>query len=239
MLNPSRVLNYVKDNLAFPFHFIELDDTKIMNYIQTYTLREFSYYFPDIKKMPLNLDLDMNKVPGRQNEFYLYEPEGLEILNIKDIYFPMGSLILFGHPPLGPLTYGELKDFALAVETSVSVKQFSSFDYTFEFIHPNVVRISPVPNNTGTVTVEYERIQPSDFRMVSNEFQVLFCELALADIMILIGRIRKRYADGTLKTPFGEIPLSADILDEGKEKKRELIEKMTAGSLPNVTLDIG
>lgn len=240
MLNPTRVLRYIKDNLAFPFNFIEIEDDKIMEYVTNYTLREFSYYIPQVQRMGLNITLDKNKVPGRSNEYYLYEPEGYEILNVVDVYFDEGNLILHGHPPLGPLSYGEIKEWALAVTTSMSTKMFSSWDYTHEFIHPNRLRISPVVTNSGPyVTVEYERIQPPDFRGVPNEFQVLFCELALADIMMLLGRIRKKYGDGTLRTPFGEIPLSSEVGDEGKDKKREIIEKLTAGAIPNVIIDHG
>ena len=240
MLNATRVLKYIKDNLAFPFNFIEIEDSKIMEYVTDYTVREFSYYIPQVRRMNLNLTLDTNKVPGRSNEYYLYDPQGLEILNVVDIYFDEGNLILHGHPPLGPLSFGEVKEWALAVATSMQVKVFSSWDYTNEFIHPNIVRISPAIVNAGpNVTVEYERMQPPDFRGIPNEFQVLFCEMALADIMILIGRIRKKYGDGTLRTPFGEIPLSAEVGDEGKDKKREIVEKLIAGALPNVIIDHG
>jgi len=240
MLNPSRVLKYIKDNLAFPFNFLELTDDQILEYVKNYTLREYSHYFPDMERIGLNLTIEKNKVPGRSNEFYIYDPEGLEILNVVDVYFDQGNYILHGHPPLGPLSHGELKEWALAVEVSMQVKMFSSWDYTHEFIHPNKLRISPVLQSSGsTVTVEYERIHPPDFRRIKNEFQVMFCEMALADTMIVIGRIRKRYGDGTLRTPFGEIPLSSEIGDEGKEKKRDIIEKMTAGALPNVIIDHG
>jgi len=240
MLNATRVLKYIKDNLAFPFNFIEIDDPKIMEYVTEYTVREFSYYIPQVRRMNLNLTLATNRVPGRSNEYFLYDPQGLEILNVVDIYFDEGNLILHGHPPLGPLSFGEVKEWALAVATSMQVKVFSSWDYTNEFIHPNIVRISPAIVNAGpNVTVEYERMQPPDFRGIPNEFQVLFCEMALADIMILIGRIRKKYGDGTLRTPFGEIPLSAEVGDEGKDKKREIVEKLIAGALPNVIIDHG
>ena len=238
MLNQSRILKYVKDNLGFPFMALELEDDQILEHITTYTLREWSYYVPEVKRTYLNLDLEANQVAGRSNEFLITDEQGLEILNVKDIYFPMGSQIMFGQPPLGPLSHGELREWALAVETSQTVKLFSSFDYTFEFIHPNMVRISPVPNNVGTVTVEYERIQPDDLSGIPNELQVLFCEFCLADIQIVIGRVRRKYS--AIRTPFGEIPLDGEsVFSEGKEKKRELIEKLSLGPLLNVTFDAG
>lgn len=239
MLNSNQVLNYVKDNLGFPFMKLELDDTKIMEFIQTYSLKEFSYYIPEIKWLGLNLQLPANQVPSKANEFYIEEPQGLEILNVIDVYFSGGDLFLFGHPPMGPMCAGELREWALLVETSMMVRQFSSFDHTFKFIHPNIVRIMPKPNNIGYVTIEYERMQSPDFSGIPNDVQRYFLDLALADIMIIIGRIRKKYSGGNLRTPFGEIPLESEIFEEGKEKKREVIEKLQAGPMMNVIFDRG
>ncbi len=237
MLNQSRTLNYVKDNLGFPFMQLELDDDKILEYITTYTLREFSAYVPQVMKTPLNLDLAANKVTTRDNEYYITDPQGLEILNVKELYFPLGNEIMFGQPPLGPLSHGELREWALAVETSQTVKLFSSYDYTFEFMSPNVVRISPTPLSVGTITVEYERIQPEDLSGIGIGLQWIFLELCLADIMIVLGRIRSRYEN--IRTPFGEVPISKEIGDEGKEKKREILEKLSLGPLLNVVVDFG
>jgi len=240
MLDDSRVLNYIKRNLGFPFMHLEWEDKEILEYVKDATIREWSYYVPDVKKMNLNLQLDSTKVPGRVNEFYLSEPDGREILNIKELYFDQGELYALGHPPFGVFTHFELRDWALRVEQAMQTKMFSSWDYTFEFTHPNVVRISPYPfNNVRSVTVEYERMQASDFREVPNDVQVLFLEMCLADVMIALGRIRKRYGGGNLRTPFGEIPLESEIFDEGKQKKTEVIEKLERLYIPNVRVDFG
>lgn len=239
MLNHSRVLQFIKDNLGFPFQNLELEDLQIVQYFTTYSLREFSKYVPDINKVVLNLTLAQNIVNSRQNEYYITDPDNIEILNVIDIYFGGSDLYLQGHPIFGPFSHFELRDWALATEMANQLKMFSNFDVTFEFFHPNIVRISPIPNNARSCTVEYERMQPSDLRGVPNEHQLLFCDFSLADIMIVLGRIRKKYGDGNLRTPFGDIPLGSDIYDEGKEKKRELIEKLERLALPNVSLDFG
>ena len=134
---------------------------------------------------------------------------------------------------------GELKEWALSVEMSMMTKLFSSFDYTFEFKHPNILRISPVTSALGWVAIEYERMQPEDLSGVPNDLQEEYKDLALADIMLVIGRIRKRYGGGNLRTPFGEIPLDSDIYEEGKELRREVIEKLERLFIPNVRIDHG
>ena len=57
--------------------------------------------------------------------------------------------------------------------------------------------------------------------------------------MMVIGRIRKKYGGGTLRTPFGEIPLDSDVYEEGKELKREVIEVLERLYIPNVRIDHG
>lgn len=241
MLNPTEVLRYIKDNLAFPFQTVEWDDDKILEYIDDNTRKEFSYYHPqDNQFVPLNTQLSANVVPGSTNRFYIQEPQGLEIYSIVEMYTQKGELYLHGHPPLGPLTHGEIADWALAVEMAMTTKQFSSFDYTFEFTHPNIIRISPLNSSTiGTVILEYEREQPSDLSGVRNDLHMDYKKLALADVMMAIGRIRKRYGGGTLRTVFGEIPLDAEIYEEGKELKREVLEKLERLYIPNVHFEHG
>lgn len=241
MLNVSNVLKYIKDNLGFPFMHLELTDEQIVEYFQTHSLNEFSYYIPQKHKVPLNLQLAANKVPGVSNEWYISDPQGLEILSVIAVYTTQSDLYLHGHPPLGPLSHGELREWALATAMAMDVKMFSSFDMTFEFRHPNILRISSIQSGNANeyVTVEYERVQPSDLSGIPNDLHIFFKKLALADIMLTIGRIRKRYGGGTLRTPFGEIPLESDIYEEGKELKREVIEQMERLFIPNVRIDHG
>jgi len=236
MLDQSRVLDYIKRNLGFPFSHLELSDTEIIEYVTTHTIRTFSKYIPWVQNIPMNLTLESLKVPERQNEFLI--PAGSdEILNVRNVYFTGSDLYFFGHPYLGPLSYDALPDFALQVHKAMSTKMFSSFDKTIEFRHPNVLRISPVPTNTSYITVECELVQPADLSQVPNEFQDIFCELSLADIMIALGRIRAKYG-GQLRTPFGEIPINAEILEEGKTMRRELIEKLETVPV-GVIIDFG
>jgi len=239
MLNHARVLGYIKDFLGFPHVHIELDDQQIIQRFVTYTLREFSEYIPHVNKLVLNLNDSTYKVNNIQNEFYLKDPDNVEILNVVEVYFGGSDDLLMGAPIFGPMSHFEIRDWALATEMAGQLKMFSSFDKTFEFRSPNILRISPVPTTgSGCCTVEYERMQPEDLSGIPNEHQIMFCKMALADTQVQIGRIRKKYG-GQLRTPFGEIPLNDEIGDEGKELKRECIEKMERLFLPNISIDFG
>lgn len=239
MLNQNKVLKYVKTELGFPFTFVELSDEQIIEHVTEYTLNEFSRYVPHDKKLNIDLTLENNKVPGRQNEFYIYDDEGLEILNVKELIFDATDYYFFNHPVMGPMSYGELPSWMLQTEMANQTRTYSDWNRTWDFIHPNVIRISPVMTLPNRVLVEYETVQPKDLRGIPNEFQTLFCQLASADIGLIIGKIRSRYGSGTLNTPFGEIPLDNSIQDESKEKREKIIEKLEDKMKPNIVMDIG
>jgi len=238
MLNSTKVLKYIKSEIGFPWQFVELTDEEILEHITEYTMATFAHYFPDDNTIGLNVQTASNKVPNKANEYYISDPEGREILSVSHVYYSAGNLYLFGHPPLGPMSMGELSQWAFDVEMAGWVKSFSSFNYTHVFKHPNILSIRPTPTTEQWIAIEYERAHASDFSTIPNDLQMYFLDLCLADIMMKIGRIRKKYGDN-LQTPFGTIPLSSEIFDEGKEKRAEVIEKLIAGSLTNVVVSFG
>jgi len=235
MLNTARVLRYVKANLGFSFQKLELTDTEILDYIKEFSLRTFSKYCPQKKKIGLNPNATATKNPLIPNEFYIEDPDSLEILNVVEVYTEVGNDLVFGHPVVGVFCYDSLPQFTLQVNEARSARLFSIYDYTFEFNPPNNLRISPAPQ--GWVTIEYERIHAANLSTVPTDLQEEFLKLSLADIKIVLGGIRKKYG-GQLSTPFGNIPLDIDILTEGKEERREVIEQLNK-IVPNVVIDIG
>jgi len=237
MLNASTLLSHIKSNLSFPWQFIEFEDQQILD--SSYmTLKTFAQYFPDIYSMGLDLTSPSNIVPGKKNEYYIHDPDGREIMNVCHVYFPSGQYLMFGHPPIGPMSLGELSNWAYNTEIAGWIKSFSSWNYTHTFKHPNILTIRPTCNDQW-VAIEYEREHAKDFSTIPNGLQMYFADLALAEVMMKIGRIRKKYGSGGLKSPFGDINLSDEIYDEGKEKRAEVIEKLTGGALTNVVVSFG
>jgi len=242
MLNENQVLEYIKTKLGYPFQKIEIDDNAISNFLQQYTIRSFSKYIPDTNK--INLDFsDNNKVDNTQNEFYIDEPDNREILSISEIYLPQSYHTIMGHPFIGPLTWSKsgLEEWALAVEKYGMLKMMGSWEVTYEFKHPNIIRLSPVPTalDFEFIIVEYERVHSPDFSSIPNEYINLFLDYCLGDISENILNIRKKYSGGTLRTPFGEIPLEVDTLQEYRDRKKELEERFSSNLIPNVIVDFG
>jgi hypothetical protein len=55
----------------------------------------------------------------------------------------------------------------------------------------------------------------------------------------MLGRIRKKYANGNLRTPFGDIPIGDEIFDEGQTKISEIEQRMETLFVPNISVHFG
>ena len=75
-----------------------------------------------------------------------------------------------------------------------------------------------------------------DLSGISNEIQMYFCDFCLADCQQQIGIIRTKYGNGNLQTPFGNILLNNDILNDGRTLKKEIIDKLSISSLMNIQI---
>ena len=76
-------------------------------------LRKWDYYFPSVNRISLNTYDDKIRVPNRVSCYYLFDPEGREIKNIKAMYNDMGTLLLFGHDVYGSFNYDQVPQIAL------------------------------------------------------------------------------------------------------------------------------
>lgn len=233
MIDQGILLKYIKTKLGFPYVAIEMTDDEILDFIVENTLPEYSRYFPFEKKMGFDFTSNQLLVPGSQNEFYVIDDEGLEIIDIKEILWTSSNYMMHGHPVFGSFGAGGPAEFALNVANAMMSQVFSPYNKSFHFTRPNIVRISPRPDDCATII--YETEQPVDLRGIKYETQTLFKDLCLADIKIALGVIRKKYTD--LNTPFGTITLDTSIKDEGEQLRTDILQQLKEGSLPSITVD--
>jgi len=236
MLNWNEVLRFVKGRLALPSTFIEKSDDQIKEWVIEETIPAFSKFYPDIEFTGVDVN-NPNYKHVKQNHYYFFDDEQLDIYAIRECYFPGGDLMALGHPIMGPTSFEGMKDWALQVFKSKFVRPFSDMYYTYQFYHPNVVRALGL--SVGQFVVEYEREQPHDLRRIPNVVKQDFKRLALADVQIMIGTLRSHYGGGQLSSPFGEIPLQGDTLkSEGMDMRREILEKLEEQELAQIVIDI-
>jgi hypothetical protein len=236
MLSWSFILQRVKEELSLPFQLLEKSDPQIVDYLKRNALRKFEQYFPQKWRMTLNCALPEIKVSGRTSEFYLIDPDERDIRTVTGFVPTMGPSLFNGHPFMGPWTTGGVGEWALQTYNYGLLQPFSNFNYTTEFIPPNMLRVSPI--FSGVCVVEYERTHDPELSSINPELEDIFVDLCLGMFMMNVGRLRQKY--NTTSTPFGEIPLNGDgLYNDGKEIFDRTIDLMKTGSIPNVSFEHG
>jgi hypothetical protein len=207
-------------------------------------LKEYSKYYPDVERTSVIISSAEYQHEFRNGWYYFYDEENLDIIGIKECYFPMGDSLMTGHPAFGVFSFDQMKWWSIDVFKSRFFSSFTMFHKTYKFHPPNIVEVLGMENMVCTTgqnfVVEYERMQPIDLRRIPTAMHRTFMDLCLAETMMWLGSMRSHYGDGRLTTPYGEIPLNGEALKtEGIELKRDLLERMERDSLPAIIVDIG
>lgn len=225
MLSWSFILQKIKDELGYPHQPIERRDDEIIDYLKRNALRKFEYYFPDKNRITLNpTDPDV-RVPNQLSTYYLFDPQGREIKNIKCIYTSMGDLLMLGHDPFGAWSYNQIPDITLRNSQARNARIYSPWYYTFEFMPPNMIKITPNFDGQGQCVIEYERAHDPELTTIYPDLAMIFTDLCQSMIEMWIGKNRIRYSE--YNTPFGQINVNgSELYNEGKELYDKTIEKM-------------
>ena len=237
MLSMSKVLYFIKTQLGYPNVIIEKSDNEMELFIKMFTLMEFSKYVPDVNEVLINVTDPRNQVAGQPNMYYLKDPDGCDILTIKDIISGEQQAYIQGYPFFSYLTpYESIPQKLIEVDQSETMMQFSRADNNFDFFPPNRLRIYPRDMFTDKWLVRYERVQPEDLTKIPAEFQIEFLYLAMSDVMRMCGNIRNKYT--TINTPFENIPVNAELGPKGDELRTSIIDKLSKLP-PNTIIYVG
>jgi len=232
VLTKNDVLEYIKETIEYPLQALELDDDNLWRYIRKFTLKEFSYLWPDVTKMYYNFGDNDNLAGDISNEFLFVDPLGQQVIALVEV-LQGDPFSIKGHPIWGNFNTSKPEVWVSDVVNAGPNFRWGWNTYSFEFIHPNIIRIGGT--NPGACSVVYERVHPDDLHTIKFSQEMWFLRLALADTKIRLGQIRKKFSE--LSTPMGNIPISPDIGDEGKTEKESIIETLTMRA-SNVVVDI-
>ena len=238
MLNWSFVLERIKDELCVASQPLEKTDEEIVDYLKRNALKKFERYYPDRNIITLNTNDSRVKVPGKQSMFYIIDPEDREVLNVIEVITDGTDLAVLGHDitGMGALSYSQIPDVLLANNMARTTKIFSKYNYTTEFISPNIIRI--LPEFSGICAVEYERSHDPELSTIEPSLQTYFVDLCLGMTEMWIGKLRQKF--NSYQTPFGEIPVGGDtIYNDGKDIYDKTIEKLETSCQMNIIFDAG
>ena len=234
MLNPTLVLNYIKENVSFPFQVLEMSDIQILTYINNFILNRFSIFIPDKKKIGIDCS-DPNIQTSIENEILLIDPDNRQIIGVVEFIPDFTSSIITGHPYFGVTSYSKLPEFMLNVERARNAEKWGLVTPEFKFEEPNIIRSNPTYK--GHLTVVYERVHSETYSTIPLWAEQYFLDYCLGHIQILLGNKRKKFT--SIQTPYGEVPLNADeIKSDGKELVDKIEEKLQTYN-PSIIIDIG
>jgi len=235
MLNPTLVLNYIKENVSFPFQVLEMTDDEILNYLNNYIVTKFSYFVPDKNKIGMHLGDPIHRT-NIENEFYIFDPDNRTIIGFVEVIPDLSTSIISGHPTFGTGSFDNLPQFMYNVERSRNTAKWGFIpEPIFEFQPPNIIRT--LPTYTDTITLIYERTHSTTYNSIPIWAESYFLDYCLGHIQILLGNKRKKFS--SLQTPYGEVPLNADeIKSDGKDLVDKIEEKLQMYN-PSIIIDIG
>lgn len=237
MISWSYVLQRVKDNFGFPYQGLERTDDEIIDYMKRTVLKKWDYYFPSVNRITLNTYDEKVRVPNRKSCYYLFDPEGRQIKNIKAMYNDSGSLLLFGHDIYGAFNYDQVPQIALQNQQARNTLLYSPYNYTVRFYPPNICEI--MPSFDGTCCIEYERESDPELSEIIPDLEDIFTDLCVGMVEMWIGKNRMKFS--TYNTQFGEININGEaIYNDGKEIYDRVIDKLQSSHMcMNTIFDVG
>ncbi len=240
MLSWNDTLSYCKSGLSLPSTFIEEEDDKLKEYLINTALREFSQFYPGWGRTAVIVNNPIHQVDGKTNWFYFFDDENLPIIGIREVYFDLADEAWSGMPMVGPFSMDGMLPWSIQQLESRFYKKYSDFSQIVHYYEPNIVEVLTSSSFLfkNNFIVEYEKMQSKDLSTIPESMSMIFMDLALGHLMIKYGRMRSHYGS-RINTPFGEIPLDGEfLLTEGKEIRREIVEKLENNALPSVIIDM-
>ena len=238
MISDQKILQYIKMQGGLNDGIIEIQSEDLLSYFKIFTLSEFSRYIPDVQEFSINTKTQQ-KVGNKKNSIYIQLPleyAERELLNISEVRSSSNVYALFGHDITGLHSFEGLQSSILNnIQQNMQYKN-STFNFTYQFKHPNILTLNPFQSDEK-LYIKQEITHSQDFSSIPLDYEFIFLDLQLQDQKIMIGRKRKKYEN--METPFGQIQINTEILDEGMNSKREILDELkTQSNMVNIFIDV-
>lgn len=222
---------YVKSRLGVPHVPFEMDDNQLLFWIE-FSLREFSQYIP--RKETILLDIE--NTPGvTTEEKNVYKiPVSDPIVSVLNIYGDINSRLIAGHPlaifPIANLEYQI--GFYSATDMANIAYRNSHMHFTFEFIQPDKIRITP--SISKRYVIELELMHKLDLSTIKPEWSNLFLMILTKNVARTLATIRMTYR--AYDTPIGAIEVNGEMLETLADRLEEQIKEITSNIIPGVII---
>jgi len=223
--NYANLLDYVKLNLGASTNAFEFKDDEIIDIIRNHTLPEFSKYNPLVRYY--RMTREQNLVTDNPTYVYQFKNFCYQIMKINNV-IPTSSIqdldMLYSQALRQ--TFMDVTDFLMNMNY-LHMANIAVAPHTWRFFPPDKLELT---RTTDTVTfsndfiVDIACIHP-DPTTVNPDLYIYLRDLALADIMIFVGRIRSKFE--SFSSPYGEVQVaSRSWVEEGTQLREKTIEAL-------------
>ncbi len=212
-LTPTIVLRYLNRMMGISVQDLEITDDEMMRVVFQESLPTYSKFFPYYFRMLLTKDYVLDS--KRPNTYKLPNDDNLEIFGIHRIW--LDNMNQFGGSMLplvnDPYTSQLLNDYLSATITPV----------TWDFYAPDILTIRPKIDFSREALVEVKAVHPTHLKTIPINMRDEFLRLCLDDVLISLYPIRHRF--NTINSPYGNIEVFTEMVDNAQSDKNDLIER--------------
>jgi len=238
----NNVTRYIKRKLGVPLNFLELSDDDIKEIITDDVLPAFSQYIGKPAWFRLGAqhligikeatDQSASDLPAEvfttyymAEEYRIPVPDNMAIVDIQEIYWPqyfsggggIDSDIIqsMGFIQANPMDIAMMNTYSDIIKSMQSVP-------TFRFISPDKVLLDTALRGKEFI-IECKTIHTDLTTIPSDMYHEIFKPYALAEIIDTVVQMRKKYR--TLSTPFGEINLNYEDLQQRHDQIMQTVQE--------------
>jgi len=248
--NWNNVIRYVKRKLGAPLNFLELSDNDIKEIIVEDVLPAFSQYIGRPAWFHLGPqhvigtddvsthDIDESTfVDATVTNYYIAErykipvPDNMSVVDVQELYWPQyfgvtsgvdAELIQsMGMLSMNPMDQAILNSYSDIQKSMMMVP-------TYRFIPPDELLLD-ISLHGKSIIIETKCVHDNLTTIPSDMYHEILKPWALAEILDTVIQMRKKYRN--LSTPFGEINLNWEDLQQRQEQIMQSIQEKV-DSLP-------
>lgn len=230
MLTQEYVITYVKKRLGVPLTPFELEDSDILFWIK-HSVSEFSRNIPRKELVLLNTENE-NVRTEEKNVFII--PTSSTIISVLEVYTSLNNLLIAGHPlKFWPgATLEDQVSFYTRADMSALAYKNSMLFFTYDYLPPNKIRITPVYAKFYNIELEVEHSYTLE--TIPGEWETIFLKVVLKNIARVLAGIRNTYR--VYSTPAGEIELNPEALDALADRLEDELKEIFDNINPGVII---
>ncbi len=219
----ANLLEYVKLNLGAQTQAFELSDEDMIDIFRDHTIPEFSKYSPLIKYY--RVTYDDNLISENPTFIYQFKDFCYSIMKINNV---IGTATLMDMDLLynqaGRQSSYDVSEFLMSANYA-HMAAIAVPPQTWRFFAPDKIEVM---HSSDTMSFNYDFITElacihQNPTTINTDMYHYLRDLATADIMIYVGRIRSRFESFT--SPYGEVQVSSrSWVDEGSQLREKTLE---------------